>query len=61
MILEPMWTLIFSMLWFAETMSAVKVAGCVLILFSILINRSGDKMMAFLQSGKNAIRVKLFR
>jgi len=61
MILEPMWTLLFSMLWFAETMSAAKMAGCVLILFAILINRSGDKMMAFLRSSKNAIRVKLFR
>ncbi|MGF1684061.1 DMT family transporter, partial [Photobacterium minamisatsumaniensis] len=37
MILEPVWTVILSVLWYSESMPAHKVAGCLLILLSLFI------------------------
>ncbi|GIC79641.1 DMT family transporter [Moritella sp. F3] len=45
MILEPVWTVILSMLWYGETMGMTKLIGCCLILFSLLIYRVGPKYL----------------
>lgn len=53
MILEPIWTLLLSMLWLAEQMSTYKVMGCIFILFAIVINRSwGNLKLIYLRRGK---------
>lgn len=44
MILEPVWTLILSVLWLAESVSLYKVAGCALILLSILLARGWSRI-----------------
>ncbi len=50
MILEPIWTLLLSILWLSEQVSLYKVLGCMLILFAIVVNRGWDKIksMCFL-------------
>lgn len=39
MILEPVWTALIAAFWFAERMEAAQIAGCVLILLALLVNR----------------------
>lgn len=39
MILEPVWTVVLSVVWYHEAMPAHKIAGCSLILASLLIYR----------------------
>ncbi|PSW21734.1 EamA family transporter [Photobacterium sanctipauli] len=39
MLLEPVWTVVLSVLWYGEEMPAHKVLGCLMILFSLLIYR----------------------
>jgi len=46
MILEPMWTVILSMLWYGEKMEFTKLIGCSLILFALIIYRAGPKLAA---------------
>ncbi|HHX8695828.1 TPA: DMT family transporter [Vibrio diabolicus] len=43
MILEPVWTVILSVLWYGEVLTANKLVGCVLILFSLIIYRTGGR------------------
>ncbi|MDO6500784.1 DMT family transporter [Photobacterium sanguinicancri] len=51
MILEPIWTVLLSILWYKEAMPAAKVIGCTMILFSLLLYRglSNPKIRAFLK------------
>jgi drug/metabolite transporter (DMT)-like permease len=44
MILEPVWTVILSVLWYGEVLTANKLVGCALILFSLVIYRTGGKL-----------------
>ncbi len=44
MILEPVWTLLFSLLWFDDSISPLKLIGCGLILLSVLISRNGRRL-----------------
>jgi drug/metabolite transporter (DMT)-like permease len=55
MILEPIWTMLLSMLWLAEQMSFYKVMGCIFILFAIVINRSRGNFKIFYLRRKNLI------
>ncbi|MGB5446550.1 MAG: DMT family transporter, partial [Psychromonas sp.] len=49
MVLEPVWTVLLSMLWYGETMPAQKILGCMLILFSLFLYRGWNKLeVAFL-------------
>ncbi|BBM66901.1 permease [Vibrio alfacsensis] len=43
MILEPVWTVVLSVLWYGEILTANKLIGCTLILFSLVIYRTGGK------------------
>ncbi|WP_322804752.1 DMT family transporter [Vibrio alfacsensis] len=43
MILEPVWTVILSVLWYGEILTANKLIGCTLILFSLVVYRTGGK------------------
>lgn len=39
MTLEPVWTSLFGLLWFAQTLSPVQVLGCAMIFSALLISR----------------------
>ncbi|WP_144821972.1 DMT family transporter [Marinobacter piscensis] len=41
LVLEPVWVSLFAAGWFGETMSAVQLAGCGLILAALIVNRWG--------------------
>ncbi|MGF1725282.1 DMT family transporter [Photobacterium nomapromontoriensis] len=41
MILEPVWTVILSVIWYAEQMPAHKLVGCTMILLALLTYRGG--------------------
>ncbi|MDC0611422.1 DMT family transporter [Vibrio sp.] len=44
MILEPVWTVIFSILWYGEHTAANKIIGCTLILISLILYRGWGKI-----------------
>ncbi len=44
MILEPVWTVILSVIWYGEVLTSNKLVGCVLILFSLVIYRTGGRL-----------------
>ena len=49
MVLEPVWTVFLSILWYGEEMPFQKIMGCMLILFSLFLYRGWDKLhVAFL-------------
>lgn len=50
MILEPVWTVILSVVWYHEAMPAHKIAGCTLILASLLIYRGSEPLRRLLRS-----------
>ncbi|SFR47925.1 Threonine/homoserine efflux transporter RhtA [Marinobacter daqiaonensis] len=39
LVLEPVWVALLAWVWFAQTMSPLQIAGCGVILLSLLINR----------------------
>ena len=43
MILEPVWTVVLSILWYGEVLTTNKLIGCMLILFSLVIYRTGGR------------------
>ncbi len=43
MILEPVWTVVLSILWYGEVLTTNKLIGCLLILFSLVIYRTGGR------------------
>lgn len=43
MILEPVWTVMLSVFWYGEVLTANKLVGCALILFSLIVYRTGGK------------------
>ncbi|MEI8609532.1 DMT family transporter [Enterovibrio sp. Hal110] len=49
MILEPVWTVVLSVVWYHEAMPAHKIAGCSLILLSLLIYRGSQPLRTFLR------------
>ncbi|WP_019615337.1 DMT family transporter [Psychromonas ossibalaenae] len=46
MILEPLWIMLLSILWYDEAMPVSKVFGCILIVFSLLLYRIGGNLSA---------------
>ncbi|WP_070971654.1 DMT family transporter [Vibrio sonorensis] len=44
MILEPVWTVFLSIIWYAEALTTNKVVGCSLILFSLILYRTNGKL-----------------
>lgn len=50
MILEPVWTVVLSMVWYAEEMPVSKLLGCSLILTALLFYRGGARFMAKLKA-----------
>ncbi|PMH44466.1 hypothetical protein BCU68_02890 [Vibrio sp. 10N.286.49.B3] len=54
MILEPVFTVILSVLWYAEEMPQYKVIGCMVILFSLFIYRGSEMMMKYCRRVKKA-------
>lgn len=53
MILEPMWTVVLSMLWYGEKMKLTKLIGCSLILFALLIYRAGAQLLRLINFGRS--------
>ncbi len=47
MILEPVWTVVLSVLWYGEQLSTLKMVGCVLILFSLVMYRTHGRFRLF--------------
>ncbi|MGY0074987.1 MULTISPECIES: DMT family transporter [Vibrio] len=45
MILEPVWTVILSILWYGEILSMNKIVGCSLILLSLILYRTDGRLM----------------
>ncbi|MCW8330177.1 EamA family transporter [Photobacterium sp. SDRW27] len=45
MVLEPVWTVVLSMVWYGEQMPMNKLLGCSLILLALLFYRGGAKIM----------------
>lgn len=45
MILEPVWTVVLSVLWYAEQMPMHKVSGCIMILLALFIYRGGPFLL----------------
>ncbi len=43
MILEPVWTVVLSILWYGEVLTTNKLIGCLLILFSLVVYRTGGR------------------
>jgi len=52
MILEPVWTVVLSILWYDETMGAAKLTGCGLILFALIVYRTGPRLIIIVKSRK---------
>ncbi|MFT5808181.1 MAG: drug/metabolite transporter (DMT)-like permease [Moritella dasanensis] len=48
MILEPVWTVILSMVWYDETLGTTQIVGCSFILFSLLVYRGSDKIRSLI-------------
>ncbi|WP_028865683.1 DMT family transporter [Psychromonas aquimarina] len=46
MILEPLWIMLLSILWYDEAMPVNKLLGCILIVLSLLLYRVGGSMLA---------------
>ncbi|MGF1760861.1 DMT family transporter [Photobacterium sagamiensis] len=46
MVLEPMWTVFLSIIWYGEQMPLNKWLGCTMILLALLVYRGGTKIMA---------------
>nr|WP_050908272.1 DMT family transporter [Vibrio harveyi] len=44
MILEPVWTVILSVIWYGEVLTSNKLVGCALILSSLVIYRTGGRL-----------------
>lgn len=44
MVLEPVWTVFLSILWYGEKMPFQKIMGCMLILFSLFLYRGWNKL-----------------
>ncbi len=53
MILEPVWTVILSVLWYSESLSTNKLVGCGLILFSLILYRTDGKLSLLVKSRKS--------
>ncbi|KXF81095.1 DMT family transporter [Enterovibrio coralii] len=49
MILEPVWTVVLSVVWYHEAMPAHKIMGCALILASLLIYRGAQPLRMWLR------------
>lgn len=45
MLLEPIWTVILSIIWYGEQLSNNKVIGCSLILFALIFYRTDGKLI----------------
>ncbi|MCW8332506.1 DMT family transporter [Vibrio paucivorans] len=45
MLLEPLWTVILSILWYGEVLSTSKVVGCSLILLSLILYRTDGRLL----------------
>ncbi|EGU35432.1 DMT family transporter [Vibrio scophthalmi] len=45
MILEPVWTVFLSVIWYGEELSRNKLIGCGLILFSLILYRTDGKLI----------------
>lgn len=54
MILEPVWTVVLSVIWYSESLSANKWVGCGLILFSLILYRTDGKL-SFLKGRRNLV------
>ncbi|UTV30346.1 DMT family transporter [Photobacterium atrarenae] len=50
MVLEPVWTVVLSILWYGETMPIHKFLGCCLILSALLFYRSGPVILSWLKA-----------
>ncbi|WP_341664264.1 DMT family transporter [Vibrio sp.] len=50
MLLEPIWTVILSILWYGEQLSFNKLSGCCLILFSLVFYRTGGQLSSLFTS-----------
>ena len=48
MILEPVWTVILSVIWYAEEMPANKLAGCLMILLALFTYRGLGHVIGFI-------------
>ena len=46
MLLEPVWTVVLSILWYGEQMPMNKLLGCSLILSALLFYRGGTRLIA---------------
>lgn len=46
MILEPVWTVFLSVIWYGEELSKNKLIGCGLILFSLILYRTDGKLLS---------------
>ncbi|MDX1301241.1 DMT family transporter [Photobacterium sp.] len=51
MVLEPVWTVVLSMLWYGEQMPINKLLGCAMILCALLVYRGSARVMAKLPGG----------
>ncbi len=49
MLLEPIGTVILSIIWYDEQMTITKIIGCSLIFFSLVIYRAGKRLRLILQ------------
>lgn len=54
MILEPVWTVVLSVVWYSESLSANKWVGCGLILFSLILYRTDGKL-SFLKGRRKLV------
>lgn len=54
MILEPVWTVVLSVIWYSESLSANKWVGCGLILFSLILYRTDGKL-SFLKGRRKLV------
>ena len=45
MLLEPIWTVILSILWYGEQLSANKLLGCSLILLALIFYRTDGRLL----------------
>ncbi|TFH92392.1 DMT family transporter [Vibrio ouci] len=49
MLLEPIWTVILSILWYGEQLSRNKLIGCSLILLALIFYRTDGKLLKFVK------------
>ncbi|MGI2258945.1 DMT family transporter [Shewanella sp. GXUN23E] len=52
MLLEPVWTVVLSFLWYRETLSTAQLTGCILIMLSLVLYQTGGRLRNLVKASR---------